>query len=113
MRILYVDDSPAARAAAQRAMTAQGLDVTVASSLAEASQVDAASIGAALLDLELGSDLGTDVASRLRRASPSLPIAFLTAAMNGDLLAAARAFGPVFDKTRGLEAALQWLSTLL
>ncbi len=89
------------------------MNVTVASSVTEATSVDPGSLRAALLDLEVGDELGTDLATTLRSRAPALPIAFLTAAMNGHLLAEARRFGPVFDKTLGLEQALSWLSAFL
>ena len=99
-----------ARATASKLMSERGMKVTLASSVSEAVSVDAESLRAALLDLEVGEELGTDLATSLRSRAPSLPIAFLTAAMNRDLLAEARRFGPVFDKTLGLEQALAWLA---
>jgi DNA-binding response OmpR family regulator len=111
--VLYVDDSPVARAAATRVIGAKGIDVAVAASLDEARRVDRGSIAAALLDLEVGPERGTDLANELRSAEPSLPIAFLTAAASGDLLEQARSFGPVFDKAGGLEQVLVWLTALV
>lgn len=112
MRVLFLDDSPIARARTSRLITERGIDVEVCANQAEAEAVDPATLHAALLDLEVGEERGTDVAETLRRASPELPIAFLTAATDGQLVATARAFGPVFDKLSELDAAMRWLTTL-
>lgn len=113
MRVLFLDDSPLARARTTRLMHARGLEVAVCSTLAEAGSVDPSSVQAALLDLEVGDEHGTDAARALREAAPELPIAFLTAATDGDLVALARSFGPVFDKLSELEKAVVWLTSLV
>ena len=126
--ILFVDDSALIRAATTRRLTGRGLDVTALGSLREAEGVDPTRFAAALLDIELGDGFGPDVAARLRRGSPELPIAFLTGGGAPSVLDAARAFGPVFSKhsepppafvetdelgvrsdTPGLEEAIGWL----
>ena len=50
-----------------------------------------------------------DVAARLRLASPTMPIAFLTGGGTPDMLDAARGFGPVFCKVEGVEDAIHWV----
>src|SRR4029079_2857881 len=74
--VLFVDDSALARAAAVRLLGERGLEVTALGSGAEAASVDPPAFSAALLDVELGDALGTEIAERLRRAAPALPIAF-------------------------------------
>lgn len=112
MRVLFLDDSAIARARTTRLIHARGIDVEVCSTLAEAGAVDPSSVQAALLDLEVGEERGTDVARSLREAAPEIPIAFLTAATDGDLVALARSYGPVFDKLSELEKAVGWLAAL-
>jgi DNA-binding response OmpR family regulator len=113
VRVLFVDDSPLARAKTGKLIVEKGIDVTVCSSLEEAKKVDTSSISAALLDLEIGDATGADLAGALRTTQPALPIAFLTATSSGDLYERARAFGPVFDKLSELEKAIGWLLTLV
>ncbi|APR77100.1 Hypothetical protein A7982_02447 [Minicystis rosea] len=100
---------PLARAATAKLLGEHGLRVTVLSSSRETLDVDARSFAAALLDLELGDGLGTDVAERLRRAAPALPIAFLTAGGAPPVLDEARRLGPVFSKTGDVDAAIAWI----
>lgn len=112
MRVLFLDDSPLARARTSRLILAEGIDVEVCASLADVDAVDPSTLRAALLDLEVGDERGTDAAERLRREVPALPIAFLTATTDGELVAHARSFGPVFDKLTELEKAIGWLVRL-
>jgi CheY-like chemotaxis protein len=107
--ILLVDDSALVRTVATRVLVDRGLQVTALGSWGEAVAVDPTGFAAALLDIELGDGFGPDVATRLRRGSPALPIAFLTAGGSPNVLDAARAFGPVFSKTAGLDEAIDWL----
>jgi CheY-like chemotaxis protein len=107
-RVLFVDDSAVARAVAERLFGERGVPVTTVASSREAARIDPASLGAALLDLELGDGLGTDLARLLRDGSPRLPIAFLTGAERAPLLDEARALGPVFMKTSEVEEAIRW-----
>ncbi len=111
--VLFVDDSPFARAATAQRLGERGLEVTVLASGREAAAIDATAFGAALLDLELDDELGTEVARRLRDAAPELPIAFLTSARPGPALDAAEALGPVFSKTAGVEEAVRWVERVL
>lgn len=111
-RVLYVDDSPLARAAARRLLVARGFDVVVAGSAAEAQAVDPVPLLGALLDLEVGDDSGTAIAEALRAARPELPVAFLTAAEEAPLLERARGLGPVFSKVSETDRAVAWLTDL-
>jgi len=108
-RVLCVDDSPLVRVRAARMLDDHGLRVTALGSLTETRGVDASTFAAALLDLELGDGLGTDLAEHLRRAAPALPIAFLTAGGPTPLVEEARRMGPVFSKTGDVEAAIAWI----
>lgn len=107
--ILFVDDSALARAAATQRLSGRGLRVTALGSLREVDQVDPTTFVAALLDIELADGSGPDVAARLRIGSPGLPIAFLTGGGSTRRLDAARAFGPVFSKTEGVDEAIGWV----
>ena len=107
--ILFVDDSALARAATSRLLGARGLAVTALGSNAEAAFVDPSAFSAALLDIELGDGLGTDVAERLRRDAPALPIAFLTGGGPPTVLDRAACFGPVFSKVSDVEEAVSWI----
>ena len=107
--ILFVDDSALVRAATTRRLVGRGLDVTALGSSAEVEAVDPTGFAAALLDIELGDGFGPDVAAHLRRASPALPIAFLTGGGSPEVHDSARAFGPVFCKTAGFDEAIGWL----
>lgn len=106
--ILVVDDSPVARLAASRALRARALEVLEHDSVASAEGVDVRALAGALLDLELGDGLGTDVAEALRRERPSLPIAFFTSATGGAARERAASFGPVFVKD-AVADAVSWL----
>jgi DNA-binding response OmpR family regulator len=108
--VLYVDDSALARACAARMLAERGVAVTMLASTEEAAAVDPAGFAAALLDIELGDGLGTDLAARLRVAAPGLPVAFLTAGGPEEALAEAHRIGPVFSKLGGLEDAIGWLA---
>jgi CheY-like chemotaxis protein len=107
--ILFVDDSALARVAAARLLGSHGLAVTTLSSHAEAAAIDPGAFAVALLDIELGDGFGTEVAERLRRHSPELPIAFLTGGGPRPVLDVAARFGPVFSKLSGVEEAISWV----
>ena len=107
--VLFVDDSAFARAATARMLGERGLLVTALCSCEEAEAVDPHGFAVALLDLELGDGFGTEVAQRLRRAAPALPIAFLTAGGPPVVLDEARRIGPVFSKLGDVEAAVAWV----
>lgn len=112
-KVLFADDSAVARAATSERLSRHGVELTAVASHAEASDVDGRELAAALLDLELGDGLGTDVAARLRASAPELPIAFLTSASATEEVARARAFGPVFSKLDGLDEAVGWVLAVL
>jgi CheY-like chemotaxis protein len=107
--ILFVDDSAVARAATSRLLGDHGVEITVLASSHEARAVDPRRLSAALLDLELGDGLGTEVAEHLRSLAPALPIAFLTAGGTDAELDRAQRFGPVFAKPTGMAEAVAWV----
>jgi CheY-like chemotaxis protein len=107
--VLFVDDSAVARARATKLLREHGVDATVLGSTREAETVDPSAFAAALLDLELGDGLGTELARVLRAREPGLPIAFLTSSEQKPALDEAQRFGPVFSKSSEVEAAVQWL----
>jgi len=71
--------------------------------------IDANTPACALIDLELGDEDGALVAARLRKESPTLPIAFFSAGASNERLERARAIGPVFKKPSQLDQAVAWL----
>ncbi len=107
--MLLADDSAVVRLALARALRGAGFVVLEHASVEETAAVDPSEIACALLDLELEDGIGTDIAGRLRTARPELPIAFFSSAPGPELLARARAFGPVFAKPEELEAAVAWV----
>jgi CheY-like chemotaxis protein len=110
-KILVVDDSPVARMTLKKRIEAHGLTVETKESVADCGSVDGNSYDAALLDFDLGDGTGADVAARLRRTSPDLPIAFFTASEDEPAVDALRALGPVFKKPE-LDRAVEWVATL-
>lgn len=108
-RVLIADDSAVARLSVARRVRADGIDVEERDSAASASSVDAADLACALLDLDLGDGLGTDVAARLRADQGALPIAFFTTSQAPDVIAHAASFGPVFAKPDQLDDAVAWV----
>lgn len=110
-KVLLADDSAVVRVAVARRVRAAGLAVVERDSAAAASGVDAAELTCALLDLDLGDGVGTDVAERLRTARPTLPIAFFSSTTTAEVLACARAYGPVFTKPEEIDAAVAWVAT--
>ena len=71
--------------------------------------MDSADLACALLDLELGDGLGTDVALHLRKSRGALPIAFFTSTRTPEVIAVAKQFGPVFAKPAELDQAIDWV----
>lgn len=108
-RVLIADDSAVARVSVARQVRADGIEVEEQDSAAGASSVDTAELTCALLDLELGDGLGTDVAERLRQGQGGLPIAFFTSTRTPDIVARAASFGPVFAKPDDLDKAIDWV----
>ncbi len=106
--ILLADDSLVARLLVSRLLRAEGLEVEEHDSATGASGADVSTLACALLDLELGDGLGTDVAARLREGDRTLPIAFFTSTSAPEALTLAKAFGPVFAKPAELEQAVAW-----
>ena len=110
VKVLVADDSAVVRVTLARRLRAAGVEVVEAASAKEASAVDAAPLRCALLDLDLGDGNGVDVATALRRSTPSLPIAFFTSEGEGELVTRARAIGRVFAKPGELDGAIAWVT---
>lgn len=108
-RVLIADDSAVARVSVARRVRADGIEVEEQDSAAGASSVDTSELACALLDLELGDGLGTDVAVRLRAVEHGLPIAFFTSTRTPEVVALAKTFGPVFAKPGDLDQAIDWV----
>jgi CheY-like chemotaxis protein len=111
--VLFVDDSALARATTARRLRELGLSVTAVGSSREVEEIEVAGLSAALLDIELGDGLGTDVARRLRDRAPRLPIAFLSSHGSdggSPLREEAQRFGPVFSKLSEVDAAVRWIA---
>jgi CheY-like chemotaxis protein len=70
-RILVVDDFPAMRAVAGRALRAHGFIVDTAGSLAEARRLDPGGYDAVIVDARLGPDDGVDLVTELTAADPA------------------------------------------
>jgi len=104
--ILFVDDSSVARVSAARRFEERGLPVTSVGWL-EAERLSPGHFAAALLGL-LPDGSGIDLAARLRLGAPSLPIAFVAGEVAASQLEAARAYGPVFEKT-AVDDAVTWI----
>jgi CheY-like chemotaxis protein len=96
--VLLVDDSAVARRVLSRRLEAEGFQVAEAASMGAARKVDFASLGCAIIDLELPDGDGTDLARALVEKRPALPVAFFTMGTAPSLVEGARARGPVFFK---------------
>jgi CheY-like chemotaxis protein len=108
-RVLIADDSAVARVSVARRVRADGLVVEERDSVASAASVDIDGLSCALLDLDLGDGLGTEIAERLRSEHGALPIAFFSSTSSPEVLAQAAAFGPVFAKPDELDQAIDWI----
>ena len=108
-RVLIADDSAVARVSVARRVRADGIVVEERDSVASASSVDVQGLACALLDLDLGDGLGTEVAERLRKGHDHLPIAFFSSTSTPEVLAQAAVFGPVFAKPDELDQAIDWV----
>ena len=70
-RVLVVDDVAEMRALIWRILSADGYQVDVAATLAEARGLDPAGYSAVLVDAHLGTEDGTDLIEELRSADPA------------------------------------------
>jgi len=105
--VLLVDDSAVARHAVARRLQAEGFQVHQAGSAAEARAVPLDGIDCAIVDVELLDGDGPSLATELRAARPTLPIAFFTAGASSALVTQSQAHGPVFVKPQ-LDPLLAW-----
>jgi DNA-binding response OmpR family regulator len=78
-------------------------------SAADSRSVTVRGFACALLDLDLGDGDGVDVAELLRVHQPTLPVAFFSGGAPADIVARARALGPIFAKPDDLEDAMAWV----
>ena len=112
-RVLIADDSAVARVSVARRVRADGIVVEERDSVASAASVDVEGLSCALLDLDLGDGLGTEIAERLRAGRGGLPIAFFSSTSSPEVLAQAATFGPVFAKPDELDQAVDWVQRAL
>ena len=70
-RVLVVDDVAEMRTLIWRILSADGYQVDVAATLAEARDLDPAGYSAVLVDAHLGTEQGTDLIEELRSADPA------------------------------------------
>jgi two-component system, OmpR family, response regulator len=106
--VLLVDDSAVVRRVLARRLEAEGFQVSEAPSMGAARKVDFATLGCAILDLELPDGDGTDLARLLVERRPGLAIAFFTMGTAPSLVEGARARGPVFVKP-DLNPVVAWV----
>ena len=111
--VLIVDDSKLARIVAGKALAELQPDWTKleASSAAEALQVIAAQpVDVCLIDFNMVEKDGLELAEELRATRPELPIAIITANIQDEIIARARAAGATFVPkpvtTEGLQGFL-------
>ncbi len=106
--VLLVDDSAVVRRVLARRLEAEGFQVCEASSMAMARKVDFATLGCAIIDLELPDGDGTDLARLLLEKRPALSVAFFTMGTAPSLMEGARSRGPVFLKP-DVNPVLAWV----
>ncbi|MET0377284.1 MAG: response regulator [Rhizorhabdus sp.] len=97
--VLIVDDSKLARIVAGKALAELQPDWTKveASSAAQAHEILAdMPVDIALLDFNMTEKDGLELASELRAAYPAMPIAIITANIQDEVIARARAVGATF-----------------
>jgi len=70
-RVLVVDDMAEMRSVIRRALRSHGYEVDVASTSAEAQELDPRGYDAVLVDAQLGSERGLDLIEALRAADPT------------------------------------------
>jgi len=111
--VLLADDSAVARLAVARRLRADGFEVLEQASAVLPNTETLARVACALLDLDLGDEDGTAFGRMLLAHHAELPIAFFSGTASSDLLARARALGPVFAKPGELDAAVAWIRTTM
>jgi CheY-like chemotaxis protein len=92
-RILVVDDDPGIGQMLTKALARHGFQVDAATSAEEAlEKTESASYDAALVDLVMPGQDGSQLADTLRRRTPGLPIGLLTGYAHSPLI-------PAFEKS--------------
>jgi CheY-like chemotaxis protein len=97
--VLIVDDSKLARIVATKALLElqPGWQRVEAGSAAQALDViSKQQVDVALIDFNMAEKDGLELAAELRRARPELPIAIITANIQDEIIARARAIGAAF-----------------
>jgi len=107
--VLLADDSAVARLAVARRLRAEGFEVLERASADPPPEGALARVACCLLDLDLGDADGSEFARTLLARRAELPVAFFSSSGSLDLLARARALGPVFAKPAELDAAVAWV----
>lgn len=99
-RILVVDDDPAVATMLGRSLSRHGFAIDTARSPEEAlARAGETAYDAALMDLVMPGQNGTELAAALRESIPGLPVAVLTGYSNSPLITAAQRAGvAVFAK---------------
>jgi DNA-binding response OmpR family regulator len=109
--VLLADDSAVARLAVARRLRAEGFEVFERASADPPHDAALTRIDCCLLDLDLGDADGSEFARSLLARRAELPVAFFSSSVSRDVLARARALGPVFVKPTELDAAVAWVRT--
>lgn len=112
MRLLLADDSQYVRVRMGGLLRQHGFDTAAVGTVDEALSFDSATIGAAILDVELGEESGVELARGLRQNRPGLPVAFLTSNPQAARSQGAESLGPIFEKDWELTPLLAWLCAL-
>jgi ActR/RegA family two-component response regulator len=107
-RLLIVDDDPVVARAVGRRLLREGYAVSLAGSC-QAARAAGAHFRAAVLDLDLADGSGADLADELLRQGNVRAVVFYTGSLDTRQRARAQHFGPVVDKTHGLDEILSCL----
>jgi len=107
-RILVLDDDPVSSQLMSEILQAQGYVIELAGSAAEVMEkVAGDGYGLLVSDIIMPGTCGTDLAARIRRLRPRLPILLVTAFPSLATEAAARALGvPLLAKPFGADALI-------
>lgn len=109
LKLLLVEDDRATYMALKGILSLKGWDVTVATTVAEASAVIDEPVDAVILDLMLPDGTGEDLLERLRKRSDTVPIAVTTGVTDAKRIADVTRMAPtvVLRKPIGLSDLLK------
>lgn len=103
-RVLIVDDSDVARAVLASRLVERGAAVVEASSAADALELDASTITAAIVDVDLGAgDSGVLLATALASRNPTMRLALFTG--QGTLVTSSTR---TFRKPEQIDSVIAW-----